>query len=81
MRSSLERTDWALLGAFLLAALLGTWTRCLLFNDGAVLLSAGWLGNAWDLFFNQFAGRAVSHFLAFVPASTARLTFYRSSMS
>ena len=81
MRSSLERTDWALLGAFLLAALLGTWTRCLLFNDGAVLLSAGWLGNAWDLFFNQFAGRAVSHFLAFGPAWIARLAFDPSSSS
>jgi hypothetical protein len=37
----MARSDKALLAAFLLAALLGTWTRCLLLNDGAVLVSAG----------------------------------------
>jgi hypothetical protein len=49
-----------LLAAFLLAAGLGTWTRCLLLNDGAVFMSAGWLGDAWHLYFHQIAGRAVS---------------------
>lgn len=82
MRSPLERTDWALLAAFLLAAFLGTWTRCLLLNDGAVLLSVGWLGNPWDLyFFNQFASRMVSVLLAFGPAWAARVAFDPSSSS
>jgi hypothetical protein len=37
----MARSDKALLAAFLLAALLGTWARCLLLNDGAVPVSAG----------------------------------------
>jgi hypothetical protein len=56
----MARSDKALLAAFLLAAGLGTWTRCLLLNDGAVFMSAGWLGDAWHLYFHQIAGRAVS---------------------
>ena len=61
-----------LLAAFLLAAGLGTGTRCLLVNDGAVFISAGWLGNAWHLYFNQIPGRAVSVLTLFGPAWAAR---------
>lgn len=70
--SPMARTDQALLATFLLAALLGTWTRCLLLNDGAVLMSAGWFGDAWDLYFDQIAGRAVSVLALFGPAWAAR---------
>ncbi len=68
----MARSDKALLGAFLLAALLGTWTRCLLLNDGAVLMSAGWFGDAWHLYFDQITGRAVSVLMLFGPAWAAR---------
>ena len=68
----MDRSDKALLAAFLLAAVLGTWTHCLLLNDGAVLMSAGWFGDAWDLYFNQIASRAVSVFALFGPAWAAR---------
>ena len=78
-RHPFDRCDAALLGALLLAAALGTWTRCLLVNDGAVLLSAGWLGDAWDLYLNQIAGRAVSTLLAFGPAWAMRWAFGLSS--
>ena len=56
----LDSSDAALLGAFIVVAVLGTWQRCLLVNDGAVYLAAAWLGNAWDLFYDQNTGRAVS---------------------
>jgi len=46
----MDRSDKALLAAFLLAAGLGTWTRCLMHDDGAVILSSGWLGSLWDLY-------------------------------
>ena len=36
------------------------------------MLSAGWLGNAWDLYLSQIPGRAVSHARAFGPAWLAR---------
>ena len=72
---TLDRNDIALLAAFLLIAGLGIWTNCLLFNDGAVLLSVGWLGDAWDLYFNQIAGRAVSTFATFGPAWAIRRAF------
>jgi len=68
----LDRCDGALLAAFAIVAVLGTWNGCLLVNDGAVLLSAGWLGNAWDLYLDQIAGRAISTLLAFGPAWLAR---------
>ena len=71
----MARTDQALLAAFLLAALLGIWTRCLLLNDGAVLMSAGWLGDAWHLYFDQIAGRAVAVLALFGPAWAARAVF------
>jgi hypothetical protein len=64
----MARCDWALLAAYFLAAVLGTWTSCLLVEDGAVLLTAGWLGDAWDLYFSQNAPRAVSTLLSFGPA-------------
>ena len=70
--SGLARSDKALLAVFLLAAVLGTWTRCLLMNDGAVFMSAGWLGDAWHLYFDQIAGRAVSVLTLFGPAWAAR---------
>jgi hypothetical protein len=56
-------------------ALLGIWTNCLVVNDGGVQLSAGWLGNAWDLYFSQLASRAVSMIVAFGPAWAAREAF------
>jgi hypothetical protein len=64
----MERTDKALLAAFLVAAILGTGTLCLLVNDGAVFVAAGWLGDPWDLYFRQVATRAVSTYLSFGPA-------------
>ena len=75
MTRTLDRIDLALLAAFLFIALLGTSTRCLLVNDGAFLLSAGWLGDAWDLYFNQIATRAVSTLVTFGPAWAARWAF------
>ena len=78
-RKALDPSDVALLAAFILTAGLGIWNNCLLFNDGAVLLSAGWLGDAWDLYFNQIAGRAVSTFVTFGPAWAARRAFNLSS--
>jgi hypothetical protein len=76
---TLDRSDIALLAAFILSAGLGTWNNCLLFNDGIVLVSVGWLGDAWDLYFNQIAGRAVSTFTTFGPAWLVRWTFDISS--
>jgi len=64
----IDRTDAVLLGTYLLIAGLGTWTRALLLNDGAVLMTAGWLGNAWDIYFSQIPGRAVSVLISFGPA-------------
>jgi hypothetical protein len=75
MRISLERVDGALFSAFALAAAMACWSGCLLLNDGALLLSVGWLGNAWDLYFSQFPDRAVSLLLAFGPAWAARALF------
>src|SRR5216683_2222126 len=68
----MARSDKALLGAFLLAALLGTWTRGLLLNDGGILMSVGWLGDAWHLYFDQITGRAISVLTLFGPAWAAR---------
>src|SRR5260370_18106307 len=65
-------SDKALLCAFLLAALLGTWTRGLLLNDGGILMSVGWLGDAWHLYFDQITGRAISVLTLFGPAWAAR---------
>jgi hypothetical protein len=75
----LDRSDIALLTAFILMAGLGTWNYCLLFNDGIVLASVGWLGDAWVLYLNQFAGRVVSTFTTFGPAWLARRAFGLSS--
>lgn len=72
MPTAFDRTDAALLGAYLLAAALGTWTNCLLFHDGAVYLTAAWLGDAWDLFYSQFPTRVVSTLLEFGPAWALR---------
>ena len=74
-----DRCDIALLAAFILSAGLGTWNNCLLFNDGIILVSVGWLGDAWDLYFNQIAGRAVSTFTTFGPAWLVRWAFDISS--
>src|SRR5207253_1300674 len=71
----LDRCDVALFAALVLAAALGTWTNCLLVNDGAVFLSAGWLGNTWDLYFRQDADRAISMFFTYGPAVAARWAF------
>lgn len=79
MRSPMERTDWALLAAYLLAAALGTWNDCLLIHDGAVFITAGWLGNAWELYYDQNTPRAFSVLLTFGPAWAARWAFDLSS--
>ena len=75
MKTSLDRCDGALLVAFAVIALLGIWTNCLLVNDGGVQLSAGWLGNAWNLYLGQLAARAVSMLVTFGPAWAARGAF------
>src|SRR5262249_18480056 len=46
---------------------------------GAFLLSVGWLGDAWDLYFKQIATRGVSTLLAFGPAWAARSALGLSS--
>jgi hypothetical protein len=69
----------ALLAAFTVVALLGTWQLSLLVNDGVVFLTAAWLGNAWGLFFDQVAGRVVSTLFQFGPAWALRTTFGPSS--
>src|SRR5262245_43447151 len=74
-RKALDSCDIVLLAAFIVAAALGIWNNCLLLNDGAVLLSAGWLGDAWDLYFTQIAGRTVSTFATFGPAWLVRWAF------
>ena len=71
----LDSPDAALLAAFALIAVLGTWQKCLLVNDGAVYLAAAWLGNAWDLFYSQNTGRVVSTLLQFGPAWALRPLF------
>ncbi len=77
----LERCDVTLLAAYLLVAALGTWQSCLLVIDGAVFLTAAWLGNAWDLFFDQIAGRAMSTLFQFGPAWLLRPAFGSSSQA
>lgn len=79
MRTKLARCDLALLATFVLAAALGTWTSCLLVNDGAIFLSVGWLGDAWDLYYSQDADRAVAMLLDYGPAWAARWAFDLSS--
>lgn|GEM_PF-2236349 len=71
-RRDFDRTDAALLAAYLVVAALGTSTRALLFHDGAVYLTAAWLGNAWDLFYGQFPTRAVSTLIEFGPVWALR---------
>src|ERR1700755_18930 len=71
----LDRSDIAFLAALIVAAALGTWTSCLLVNDGAVFLSALWLGNTWDLYFSQDADRTVSMLFTYGPAWAARWAF------
>ncbi len=81
VKTPLDRCDGALLAAFAVIAVLGIWNNCLLVNDGAILLSAGWLGNAWDLYLNQIASRAVSTLVTFGPAWLARWAFDLSPAS
>lgn len=71
----MERSDKALLAAFLAAAALGSLVQCLLVNDGAIFIAVGWLGNAWDLYFSQFASRAVAMYLSFGPAQLVLRAF------
>lgn len=71
----MERSDKALLAAFLLAAGLGTWTQCLMHDDGAVILSSGWFGSLWDLYASQIASRAVAVLAMHGPAWLARAAF------
>jgi hypothetical protein len=73
--NAMERSDKVLLATFLLAATLGTWTRCLLVNDGAVYITAAWIGNTWPLFFDQNVGRTVSTLMQFGLAWALRPAF------
>jgi hypothetical protein len=72
---ALAGSDKALLLAFLVAAVWGTWTRCLMHDDGAIILSAGWLGNAWDLYMGQIPIRAAAVLVMHGPAWLARVAF------
>src|SRR5580698_3298315 len=78
-RARLARIDGVLLLAFLAIAVLGTATNCLIVNDGAVFISAQWLGNGWDLYLSQLASRALSVLITFGPAWAARSFFGLSS--
>jgi hypothetical protein len=78
-RTAFDACDAALLSAFALTAILGTWTSALLVNDGTFLLSVGWLGDAWDLYFNQLAERSVSTMVTFGPAWLLRWALGLSS--
>lgn len=71
----LGQSDKALLAAFLLAAAVGVWTRCLMHDDGAVILSAGWFGSLWDLYASQTPSRAVAVLAMHGPAWLARIVF------
>ncbi len=75
MARRFELCDVALLAAFVIVALIGTWNRALMINDGAYWLTVTWLGDAWDLYFKQVIGREVSEFLAFGPAWAFRWAF------
>src|SRR5215831_8609011 len=75
----LDRCDVALLAAFVVVAALGTWQKSLLVVDGAVYLAAAWLGDAWDLFFSQTAGRGLSTLFQFGSAWALRPLFGSSS--
>ncbi len=81
MQFSLDRSDKALLAGFLLVAAMACWSQVLLLNDGSLLLSVGWLGNAWDLYFGQFPDRAVALFLSFGPAWALRALLGLSASS
>ena len=78
-RPTFDACDAVLLAAFALTAALGTWTSALLVNDGTFLLSVGWLGDAWDLYFNQLADRSVSTMVTFGPAWVLRWALGLSS--
>jgi hypothetical protein len=71
----MDRSDKALLAAFLLAAVLGTLTHCLMHDDGAVILSSGWFGSLWDLYISQIATRAAAVLAMHGPAWLARAAF------
>jgi hypothetical protein len=77
----LDRCDAALLAAFAVTAAIGTWQCCLLVNDGAVFLAAGWLGNVWDLSLSQNPPRAVSLLAMFGPAWALRAALGLSAES
>lgn len=62
-----ELPDLALLGALLIVTVVGSSQMSLMVIDGAVSITAAWLGNAWALFYDQVTGRAVSTLLAFGP--------------
>lgn len=64
----MDRSDKALLAAFLLAAGFGTWTHCLMHDDGAIIIAAGWLGDFWDLYAGQIPDRAAAVLAMHGPA-------------
>jgi hypothetical protein len=75
MARSFDLPDKVLLAAFVAIAAIGSLNDVLLVNDGAYFLAVAWLGNAWDLYFDQFVGRALSLLLAFGPAWAIRAAF------
>jgi hypothetical protein len=77
----MDSTDKALLAAYLLVAFIGIWQSSLLVIDGAVYLAAAWLGDAWALYFDQNAGRAVSTLLQYGPVWALRTAFGMSASS
>jgi hypothetical protein len=70
----LDGCDATLVAAFILISVVGSLNSVLLVNDGAYFLSVAWLGDAWDLYFDQFVGRALSLLLAFGPVWALRAT-------
>lgn len=71
----MDRTDKALLAAFLLVAVLGTWMQCLMHEDGAIIIAAAWLGNFWDLYASQIPDRTIAVLVQHGPAWLARVLF------
>lgn len=73
--SDFDLPDFALLGVYFAMAVIGTLTGALLVSDAAILMSVGWLGDAWDLYLGQFSARALAVLLAYGPAWGARAAF------
>jgi len=71
----MDRTDRALLAAYLAVAVLGTSMQCLMLDDGAIIIAAAWLGDFWDLYVSQIPDRAIAVLAQHGPAWLARALF------